>query len=250
MTTFRMHDHEARDRLAAAAWAEVTQDHMIGLAVRRDRLRHRESQRVYAVRRSFSNTFLARLETRPGDLRLGSVLAALEGTAYGLAVVPREVRATLAADLVDVDADLVSRLVRDGLTESGLSVRRFAELHGLPRMTLLRASKDSASLKLRAVRQVLGACGQVLVVSRRDGGAVVQATDWEWGELAGEARGGQRRLAGHRITVHTPDGPMWWWLSGEMGTKGEPPQWTTVPPDTSRLSPRTERDTPWWVDSA
>lgn len=56
----------------------------IGLALRADRRRLHLSQRAYAVRRGLTNVMVARLEAHAGDLKLGDVVHALDGTAFEL----------------------------------------------------------------------------------------------------------------------------------------------------------------------
>lgn len=250
MKRHRLAQYEAREQLIETSREALTPDDMICLAVRRHRLRLRESQRAYAVRRGLSPGFVARLESRPGDLRLGAVLAGLEPTAYALAVIPDGISASITTELVDADGKVIAAVVRDVVASSGVSMRRFAESMALPRMTLSRAQNEPSDLKLTTVRAVLKAGMLSLVLAVRDGGMVVHPADWDVGEVAAEARGGMRRLAGHRIPLHTPDGPRWWWRTGESLQPGVAvPQWTTVGPDHIPDVPAL-RDVPRWIDSA
>jgi len=250
MKRLRLAQYEAREHLIEASREAMTPDDMISLAVRRDRLRLRESQRAYAVRRGLSAGFVARLESRPGDLRLGAVLAGLDPTAYALAVIPDGISASIAAEFVDVDGKAIAAVVRDVVASSGVSMRRFAESMAVPRMTLSRAQNDPSDLKLTKIRTVLKAGMLSLVLAVRDGGMVVEPADWDVGEVAAGARGGMRRLAGHRLPLHTPDGPQWWWRTFESLQPGvEVPQWTTVGPDHVPNVPSL-RDVPRWIDSA
>lgn len=250
MKRLRLAQAEAREQLIETSRASMRADDMIGCALRRDRLRRRESQRAYAARRGLSAAFVARLESRPGDLRFAAVLAGLEPTAYGLAVIPDGIRPCIATELVDLKASAISTMVRDFVRASGVSGRQFAESMTLPRMTVSRAQNDPSSLKLSAVRAVLAAGMLSLVVVVRESGMVLHPEDWDVGEIAAEARGGQRRLAGHRVPLHTPDGPQWWWHTHESR---EPdavtPQWTTLGPDFIPDVPA-YRDAPRWIDSA
>lgn len=247
---FRLAQYEAREQLIETSCVNMTQDDMIGCAVRRDRLRLRESQRTYAVRRGLSVGFVARLESRPGDLRLGAVMAGLAPTAYALAVVPDGIRASIAADMVDPGGAAIASVVRDVVASSGVSLRRFAESMGVPRMTLSRAQNEPSELKLTTVRTVLKAGMLSLVVVMREGGMVLEPGDWDVGEQAARARGGTRRLAGHRLPLQTPDGPRWWWRTYESRLPGvEVPQWTTVGPDRIPDVPEL-REAPRWIDSA
>ncbi|EAP98497.1 hypothetical protein JNB_16073 [Janibacter sp. HTCC2649] len=248
MKGYRRAQQEARELLDESSRGDLTSDDMIGCALRRDRLRRRESQRVYADHRGLSAAFIARLESRPGDLRLSAVLAGLESTAYGLAVVPDGIKACIAAELVDRTGASLAATIREVVQASGVSMRLFAESMGVPRMTLSRAQNDPTALKLSVVRAVLAAGRLSLVVSVRDGGMVMQPEDWDLGEIAAQARGGERRLAGHRVPVHTPEGPRWWWHTHEALTPGEvAPQWSTVGPDFIPDVPA-YREVPRWID--
>lgn len=250
MTTYWAARQEARERLVEASWSRMTPDEMIACAIRRDRLHHRESQRAYAVRRGLSASFVARLESRPGDLRLAAVVEGLESTAYGLSVAPTGVRSCVASELIDLEAQIVGSAVRSGIEESEVSLRRFALSAGLPRTTLSRAVHQPGAVKLATIRHVLDVVGLVVGVARRDGGMVMEPRDWDVGEIAAQARGGRRRLAGHRLPLHTPDGPQWWWYGHNHGGRaGEVPQWTTLAPEHLRSIP-SHRYAPRWIDSA
>jgi hypothetical protein len=250
MKGHRRAQQEAREQWEQSARTSMTSDDMIACALRRDRLRLRESQRAYAVRRGLSSAFVARLESRPGDLRLGAVVDALAPTAYALALVPNGIRPSVATELVDASGAVIVTAVREVLRSSGVSMRRFAEAIDVPRMTLSRLQNEPSCLKLAVVRSVLAAGGMSLTVVLRDGGVVLHPEDWDLGEIVAQARGGLRRLAGHRVPLHTPEGPRWWSHTHESLTPAaEVPQWTTLGPDyipdvpEMRLAPR-------WIDSA
>lgn len=250
MNKLRLAQFEARERLIETSREAMTPDDMIACALRRHRLRLRESQRAYAVRRGLSAAFVARLESRPGDLRLGAVLTGLEPTAYGLAVVPDGVRPCIATELVDTAGATIASAIRDVVSSAEVSMRRFADSMGVPRMTMSRAQNDPSALKLTIVRTVLAAGMLSLVVTCREGGMVLRPEDWDVGEVAAGARGGQRRLAGHRVPLHTPEGPDWWLHTHESLEPGaEVPQWTTLGPDFIPDVPA-HREAPRWIDSA
>lgn len=250
MKGYRRAQQEARETLDQSARTAMTDDDMIACALRRDRLRLRESQRAYAVRRGLSPAFVARMESRPGDLRLGAVVDGLAPTAYALALVPQGIRPSVATELVDTSGAVIVTAMRDVLRSCGVSMRRFAESIHVPRMTLSRVQNEPSQLKLAVVRSVLAASGMSLPVVLRDGGMVLHQEDWDLGEIAAEARGGLRRLAGHRVPLHTPEGPRWWSHTYEALTPGaDVPQWTTTGPDYIPDVPEM-RSAPRWIDSA
>lgn len=250
MRGFRRGREEAFEALTDAAMQAMSHDDMIACAMRRDRLRTGDSQRAYAVRRGFSSAFVARLESRPADLSLGAVLSGLESTAYAMAVVPTGVRTCISTELVSPDAREVATAAREIISASGMSLRRFAESTGLSRTMMSRSQNAPAGLKLSTARAVLGAGSRSLLIATREGGLVQQPADWDVGEITARARGGRRRLAGHRLPLHTPDGPMWWWYTTEFYASGaEVPQWTTLKPDHTRDIPA-YRHAPWWIRSA
>lgn len=82
----------------------------VGLALRADRRRRRQSQRAYAADRGLRREALARAEVDAGGLRLEALLALLEGTGFELAVVPAH------ADLPQVEWD---RTDLEATTRSG-----------------------------------------------------------------------------------------------------------------------------------
>jgi hypothetical protein len=71
------------------ARATLTLGDEVGLALRATRHRLRLSQRAYATLRGWSTSRLTRLEAGAERLRLGEVVAALEGTDYTLALCRR-----------------------------------------------------------------------------------------------------------------------------------------------------------------
>lgn len=71
------------------ARATLTLGHEIGLALRATRYRLGVSQRAYAALRGWPTSRLARLETEAAGLRLGEVVAALDGTDYQLTLCHR-----------------------------------------------------------------------------------------------------------------------------------------------------------------
>ena len=241
---------DARERRDDTVLATLTLVDAVGCAMRRDRLRMRESQRAYADRRGLSTSHLARLERRAGSLSLGSVLHALSATAFGLAFVPTGSNPTLAEECVDDLALRVTSTLVSAIQESGLSRRAFATRVGVSPMCVSRLVHEPARVKLETVLLVLAGCDLTLVVTRREGGVVIHAEDWDINELTAEVRGGQRRFAGHRLPVFTPDGPHWWLRSVESLDSGaEVPQWTTVDPDSYDI-PRYHPTAPLWIDSA
>ncbi|WP_146132992.1 helix-turn-helix domain-containing protein [Knoellia remsis] len=242
----RVRDRELeRERKVDHACERMGDDDMIGQALRRDRLRHRESQRAYAERRGFSDSQLARLESRAGDMALGTVLAALAETAYGLAIVPLGPRPTLSLNPISCEGREIASAVRQTV-DGHASMRSAAERLGVPRTTLSRATDDPKQLSLKAVRSVLRQCGYGLVVAHADTGLVVHARDWDGGEVAARARGGGRRLAGHRLPMATPLGPSWWWERWSHVIGMEPPLWTTINAD--RPPSHQYRHAAHWLD--
>lgn len=73
------------------ARATLTLGDEVGLALRATRHRLRLSQRAYATLRGWPTSRLARLEAGAERLRLGEIVAALEGTDYRLALCRRPV---------------------------------------------------------------------------------------------------------------------------------------------------------------
>lgn len=74
-----------------AARSSLTVGDQVGLALRATRYRLRLSQRAYAALRGWTASRLARLEVDADRLRLGEVVAALDGTEYLLALCHRPV---------------------------------------------------------------------------------------------------------------------------------------------------------------
>ncbi|KRE61035.1 helix-turn-helix domain-containing protein [Nostocoides sp. Soil756] len=69
-----------------AARAALGPQEVVGLALRADRRRRGLSQRAYARLRGWSPSWVARLESAAGRLKLDDLVEALEGTGYELAV--------------------------------------------------------------------------------------------------------------------------------------------------------------------
>lgn len=122
----------AAELVVARARLDLFQE--IGLAVRADRRRARLSQRAYALRRGFTSAFVARLETRAADLKLGDVVRALEGTAFVLRLCHRTPEGDDAGGQVGVvDPGFWPRT--DLLARTRDSSRRFPPHHPTEQVT-------------------------------------------------------------------------------------------------------------------
>lgn len=217
--------NERRQSLTIAA--------VVGLALRAVRLSAGMSQREFAGECDLHPSSLARLEVDAGGARFDTVLGLLESTWFALTPTPGAMAPT--ADAVLSETALV---LADDRQRRTMALRAQAARLGVGPTTLTRGERDPGSLTLRLVARLLDACGAPLCLVVRQTGEPIGPDDWDDSALAARARGGARRLAGHRLARTDDLGPWWWREHAQHHDPGKPPTWETIDPRVARPAAR------------
>lgn len=201
----------ARELLEARAALTVVEE--IGLALRAHRRALGLSQRAYALRRGYARSTFARLEAGAGGVKLDDVIAALDGTGFGLYLGRTDPAPTLPPDEPAPASALTPTLPPTELRPEGdgTLVDGLAAEHEDP------SSSGAAYGASRSPRPLPGRPPPVPV------------TAWPRPELIARVRGGTRRFPGHRVTTQITFPPTWWWVHEYFAGSTNPPHWYSSP---------------------
>lgn len=233
-----------RDRLrleieqaqADVARAELTLGDELGLAMRATRRRLRVSQRQFASAMGWSQSRVARLETKAGSLGIDVVIEALGASNFRLGVQVDE-----RLEVLDRLADVVS-WVASSLDRSGKSTREVAKCANVSQRTVVRTTMmdELSVVKLDTLLSVVSACGGRLRLVWDDARVdrLIDRTEWPTAAVVPLVRGGQRRLAAHGWLRATPwGGPRWYFERFyPRDDYSGPPLWTSEWPREPRVA--------------